>query len=246
MDVAKNLKVEEVLNKGGQKEFRSAVGKLLNVNNKSRPDVCFEAKCLSMLFGKATKKDLRVALKKMQKLQGIKTTMFFPYLGPEEEWTLMGYGDAGVKSLPDKLSSCGGQVIMLVNKRKKKVCIINWKSKKIVRRVVSFLAAEALALVAVMGTCEYFMPIVLYTDTRNLSRAVHSTNQVEDDWLMVDVVAVKDALDNHTVESIRRVSAKMMLADCLTKSGASPEMLMKVLQTGEYEMPDGIPDDVPQ
>ena len=236
------------------------MGKLLNVNNKSRPDVCFEAKCLSMLFGKATKKDLRVALKKMQKLQGIKTTMFFPYLGPEEEWTLMGYGDAGVKSLPDKLSSCGGQVIMLVNKRKKKVCIINWKSKKIVRRVVSFLAAEALTLVAVMGTCEYFkallkdifgekmatMPIVLYTDMRNLSRAVHSTNQVEDDWLMVDVVAVKDTLDNHTVESIRRVLAKMMLADCLTKSGASPEMLMKVLQTGEYEMPDGIPDDVPQ
>ena len=62
----------------------------------------------------------------MQKLQGIKTTMFFPYLGLEEEWTLVGYGDAGVKSLPDKLSSCGGQVIMMVNKHKKKVCIINW------------------------------------------------------------------------------------------------------------------------
>ena len=63
---------------------------------------------------------------------------------------------------------------------------------------------------------------------------------------MVDVAAVKDALENHIVESIRRVSAKMMLADCLTKSKASPELLMKVLQTGEYEMPDGISEDVPQ
>ena len=128
------------------------------------------------------------------------------------------------------------------------------------RNVVSSLAAEALVLVAGMGTCVYFkgllkdifgkkmatMPIVLYTDSRNLSRAVHSTNQVEDDWLVVYVAAVKDALDNHSVESIRRVSAKMMLADFLTKSEASPELLMKVLQTGEYEMPDEISEDVPQ
>ena len=213
-----------------------------------------------MCFGKAKKKDLRVALKKLQKLQGIETSMFFPNLGVEEDWTLVGYGDAGVKSLPDKLSSCGGQVVMLVNQNMKKACIINWKSKKLVRKVASSLAAEALALVAVMGSCVYFkallkdifgqkmagMPIVLYTDSRNLSRAVHSTNQVEDDCLVVDVAAVKEALENGTVESVRRVPAKMMMADSLTKNGASAETLMRILQTGEYEMPAGVPDDEDQ
>ena len=94
---------------------------------------------------------MRVALKKLQKLQGIKTTMFFPNLGEEEEWTLVGYGDAGIKSLPDKLSSCGGQVVLLGNAKKNKACVLHWKSKKLVRKVVSSLAGEALALVAVMG-----------------------------------------------------------------------------------------------
>ena len=41
----------------GQKEFRSAVGKLLAVGGQSRPDVCFDAKCLSTKFSKATKRD---------------------------------------------------------------------------------------------------------------------------------------------------------------------------------------------
>ena len=46
--------------------------------------------------------------------------MFFPDLGDIEEWSVVGYGDTGIKSLPDKMSSCGGQVVMIVNEQKKK------------------------------------------------------------------------------------------------------------------------------
>ena len=70
------------------------MAKILHISYQSRPDVCFEAKCLSTKFGKAKKSDLKSALKKIQKLKGIKTEMFFPNLGDIEEWNLVGYGDA--------------------------------------------------------------------------------------------------------------------------------------------------------
>ena len=54
---------------------------------------------------------------------------------------------------------------------------------------------------------------------------------------------VPNDIANGTVSSVRRVSGKECLADCLTKNGASAELLLKVLQTGEYKMPAGLEDD---
>ena len=116
MDIAQNLKMSDLLPPDGQTIFRGCVAKILHISYQSRPDICFEAKCLSTKFGKATKSDLKTALKKMQKLQGVHTKMFFPRLGSLKQLTFVGYGDAGIKSMPDKLSSVGGQVILLADK----------------------------------------------------------------------------------------------------------------------------------
>ena len=50
---------------------------------------------MSTKYNKATKKDLKMALHKIQKLQGIETKMFFPNLEDIADWRLVGYGDAG-------------------------------------------------------------------------------------------------------------------------------------------------------
>ena len=105
MDVADKLNMNDLLPAEGQTVFRGSVAKILHIGYQSRPDVSFEAKCLSTKFGKATKADLKISLKKMQKLQGVHTKMFFPKLGPLTELTLVGYADAGIRSMPDKLSS---------------------------------------------------------------------------------------------------------------------------------------------
>ena len=81
MEVCAGLDWDTEMTREGQREYRSVVGKLLSISVQSRPDVCFEAKCLSTLYNKATKHDLKIAMKKLQKLQGIKTEMFFPVLG---------------------------------------------------------------------------------------------------------------------------------------------------------------------
>ena len=254
MDVAQDLQVTDTLTAEGQTVFRGCVAKILHISYQSRPDICFEAKCLSSKFGKATKGDLRTALKKMQKLQGVHTRMFFPRMGALSELTYVGYGDAGIRSMPDKLSSVGGQVILLADCAKGLACVLNWRSKKLVRKVVSSLAGEALALVAAIGEMVYNkaimkqiygdeierIPVVMFTDSKNLYEAVHSTALVEDAWLIPDIAVIKDAIDNGTITCLRRVASDNMLANCLTKAGASSEELMTVLQTGNYSLPDGL------
>jgi len=139
----------------GQAEYRSCEAKILYIGFQSRPDVCFERKVLSTKYGKATKKDLKSALKKIEKLQGEPTHMFFPDLGEVKSWSIVGYSDAGVKSMLDKLTSVEGQVVVVVNEEKHAACILNWRSKKLQRKVVSSMAGEALAMVALIGEIVY-------------------------------------------------------------------------------------------
>ena len=254
MEIAQGLLMTDVLSPEGQKIFRGHVARLVHVGYISRPDVCFDAKALSSKYGKATKGDLKTLLKKIQKLQGVPTTMYFPNLGPLEEWLIVGYGDAGIKSMPDKLSSVGGQVILLVNTYTNLACVLSWRSKKLVRKVVSSLAGEALAIVATIGEIVYNkailkqiygdriddVPVIIFTDSKNLYESVHSSKLVDDAWLITDICIIKDALHDGTIKCLKRVSGEDMLANCLTKFGATAETLMEVLQTGRYILPPGL------
>ena len=49
---------------------------------------------------------------------------------------LIGHGNAGILSLPDKSSCVGGSVVILANKKTGRCCVLNWRSKKLVRKVV--------------------------------------------------------------------------------------------------------------
>ena len=68
MDLVKNINTTEIMGDECQTEFRSVVAKLTSIGQHSRPYICFEAKALSSRYGKATKQDLIVALKKIFKL----------------------------------------------------------------------------------------------------------------------------------------------------------------------------------
>ncbi len=196
-------------------------------------------------------------VKKMQKLKGETTHMCFPNLGNIGEWSIVGYCDAGIKSMPDKLTSVGGQVVLLVNQNKHLACVLNWRSKKLVRKVISSLAGKALAMVALIEDIVYHktilsqifgeainsIPTIIFTDSKNLHDSIHSTSLVDDAWLIPDIAIIQEALVQETVTCVRRVSKKDMLADCLTKAGASGETLMHVLQTGQYDIPSAGEDE---
>ena len=103
-----------------QTDFRAMVGRIGWLANNSRPDLCYDSIALSTKVGKATLADLKQAGKIMRKVKTESTEMKFLNLGPVEKWTIEGHGDAGYISLPDKVSSCGGQVIVISNRKERK------------------------------------------------------------------------------------------------------------------------------
>ena len=113
------------------------------------------------------------------------------------------------------------------------------------------MAGVALAMVAMIGEIVYTkailghifgdviktIPVIVFTDCKNLHDAIYSTCLVEDSWLIPDIAIIQEALEQGTVTFVRRVNNKDMLADCLTKAGASAGQLMQVLQTGQFTLP---------
>ena len=155
--------------------------------------------------------------------------------------------------MPDKITSVGGYVVLLCNKKTAKCCVLQWKSKQIRRKVISSLAGETLALIGVIGELVYTkavleqlygkrvqeIPTIAVTDSKNLAEAIKSTSLVDDPWLIPDIAVIKEAIEQKTISEVRRVPGEEMLADSLTKAGASGAMLLEVLRTGEYKLPGG-------
>ena len=252
MKNVKHLDAESKLDENGQTEFRSAVAKLSTVAYTSRPDFCFEVKAMSSKYGNATKSDLRKVQRKIILVKADSdSVMIYPKMNNIEDWVLVGHGDAGIKSMPDKMTSVGGRVILLCNRSTGAAAILSWQSKKLRRKVTSSLAGECYSMIGVIGELVYTkaviaqiygqriqeVPCVVVTDCKNLYEAVHSTSMVEDMWLITDIASIKDALERKEVTEIQRVPSERMLANCLTKAGASGEELMTILKTGKYTIP---------
>ena len=239
--------LNELLDDEGQSEFRTFVGRIGWIANSTRPDVAFDHMVLSMRLGKASYQDMKHVTRIMKKIKCEGTSMRFVNLGPIKEWSVQGYGDAGFKSLPDRISSCGGQVIVIMNSKLGLACVLDWRSKKIKRVVSSSTAAEALAanetldemvyvkavLVELLGTQADNLPLVLFTDSKNLWDAVHSTSLVENHRLRTDIAKLQESLKNNELSEFVRLGGKKMMADVLTKKGAFGYSLMHVLHTCE-------------
>jgi len=250
----KDLKGSDVLKEEDQTEFSSAVAKLATIAYTSRPDLCFNVKSLSSKYGKATKSDLKAVQRKivLLKAEGC-TELKYQKMGDIEDWILVGFGDAGIKSMPDKMTSVNGSVLLLCNRKTGAAAVLNWRSKKLRRKVTSSMAGECYSLVAIIGEMVYTkgvlaqiygqriqnIPCLAVTDCKNLYEAVHSTSLVEDMWLITDIAAIKEAIETGEVTEIQRVPSERMLANCLTKNGASGEELLKVMRSGRYTLPPG-------
>ena len=213
------MKTDEVLNEILQSTFRSLVGQIGYVANGLRPDLCFDKISLSTVVAKATVSDLKSAIKVIRKIKSEKTVQRFPELGSVDKWTILGYGDAGFRSLPDKVSSCGGHALLIINSESKAACVVSWRSRKLRRVVSSSSAAEALAandildemfyvkelLKEIVGQNAEKVSLELITDSQNLYRAVMSTTVIENPRSRTDIVKIKQSLRSGELACIRQV-----------------------------------------
>ena len=180
--------------------------------------------------------------------------MVYPNLGNLEDWVVIGFADASVHSMPDRIGSVGGQVLMIANKRTERACVLGWRSKQLYRVVHSSLAAEALALLELLGDLKHLrillaqmygqraadIPTVAVTDSKNLWQSVHNLKNVDDKRLIPTIIELKEAMTlDKCAHELRHVTGEHMLADGLTKKGGASEGLMVALQTGRYQLTGG-------
>jgi hypothetical protein len=98
----------------------------------------------------------------------------------------------------------------MCNTNKNIACFLSCKSKKIKKKVASFLAGETLAMIATIGEMVYIksilgqifgtrveeIPVLIVIDANNLEESIHSTSLVDDKWLVPDIATIKEAMEN--------------------------------------------------
>ena len=249
-----NVKQDEVLPQKFQTTFRSLASKLNMLAMTSRPDIMFDAKVLTTKYGSATKRDLTKAIKMIRRVKQEPTNLTLPDIGDISDWILVGITDASNKTIK-QVFSCGGYVIMLVNKHTSRAAVLSWSSKKIDRVCSSSFAAETLSLQKLAGNMFHVrqilkqmfgskaddIPGLALTDNQDLYSCVHNLKPCEDKRLLADIINIKQAIvDDKTIQELRYIPKDLMIADCLTKTGRLGEDLLKVVKTGVYHIPGGV------
>jgi hypothetical protein len=214
----------------------------------SRPDAYFELIELSTKFRCALVEDWLRARKVLRRLQEDHCGVFFPDIGSLKNVRLCVFTDAAYGNLSDGVSSTAGHVVFAIGADK--ACPISWKSNKIKRVVRSTLAAEVLACLQGLEDSLYLravlrdllpgiqVPIIAYVDSKSLKDNLHSTKLVDNRQLRIDMSAIKQLIENNEISSLRWCSGLSQLADCLTKRGASGELLRTIFQTGKLVIED--------
>ena len=225
------------------KQLRSTIGQLNWVATQSRPDIAFDVCQASVSFKDATLKDLKRVNKVIRQLHNCKVRIKCRNLGDLSQCSLVAYSDASYMNLSDG-GSQGGHIIFLRN-RLGHVIPLQWQSKRVRRIARSTMAAECLAMLDAVDSAfllksllEEILPgekcieIVSVVDNKNIFDSIQSTSSVEDKRLSVDIGYLREKINNKEIAGIRLVSTTKQIANCLTKSGASTELLLDVLDNG--------------
>jgi hypothetical protein len=205
------------------------------ISNNSRPGVSYDVCDLSNSVTEATRKEIFTSNKIIRKLKSDQVSIRLDNVGNLQQAEIIAYTDASYRNLKNN-GSQGGQLILLKD-RNGKYCMLNWKSKKIKRTVKSTEAAEGAELAFVLQSflkelTGVSVPITLRTDNKSLWQNIHSSKQLSDERLQIDISIMREMLEKSEVAKVEWVTTEKQLADCLTKKGASSRKLVQALGGG--------------
>ena len=128
MEIRKVDDRTEPLNKEEMKLYHKMTGKIAWLANSTRPDLCYQALCMSKKNQGATISDLRDINRILKHVHSKDSKLKYGHLGNKEDLVVIGLGDASYKQ-DDK--AVGGVILLLANSSFTKVSPIYWKSKQI-------------------------------------------------------------------------------------------------------------------
>lgn len=239
------------LTKVEMQNLRATAGQLNWVATQTRPDLSYDALELNTNMNNATVDQMLKANKAVRHARNVSGNILFPSLGSSSDWEIKVFCDASWGNLPDGVSSSQGHVIFLTGHTQKS-CPLAWTSNKIKRKVSSTLSAETLSMQDSLDEAVYLgtliteiyhdsysknkIPITVYTDNKSLYQNVHSTKQVHEKRLRINIAEIQRMMVTGEVQAVEWVQSRLQLADALTKRGADSDWLMECLSFGELRV----------
>ena len=220
--------------------LRKALGQLNWLANISRPEISFTVSEISSRVNSSSVSDLLSVNKAIKFVQTTQGHLTIPNLNLNAI-SIHVYADASFNNLAEGHSQ-GGQIVLLTD-NSGSCSPISWASNKIKRVVKSTLAAESMSFVEGADSA-YFVrqllsqilksqpdsyPIKGFTDSKSLFETIGTSHQIADKRLRVEISAIRQMVDNDEIK-IEWVTKDQQLSDILTKKGAYPNLLMRVLQ----------------
>ena len=214
-------------------------GQINWLSTQSRPDISFDSCQLANSLKSEDSKVFSFANKIIRKVKSQSVILQFRKNFDLKSCYVATFCDASFANLANG-GSQGSYVSLLVDGNGI-YCPIAWQSRKIRRVVKSTLGAECLAALEATETSIYLANIIkdilnlsqcvktyIFCDNKNLVNSVHSSTNIEDKRLIVDISALRDFLQQQELSDFVWVPTERQLANALTKQGASDELLLKV------------------
>jgi len=184
--------------------------------NLTRPDISFRTNMLSKVsLGENMKDNVKEARALIVEVKKTKVEIKYGPPGGPVELYLEVHADAAFGNVEEKTRSMEGAVIILWGSKGTGSPIF-WRLRVIPRVCKSAKSAE--------------------TFTLALIDILKSTKQSYKGRLILNNARLMEYLDLKQVKEILWVPTHMMLADSLTKAGADPSRLIKLLETGKFKL----------
>ena len=216
-------------------------GQINWLSTQGRPDISFDCCYIANSLKSGDRKVFAAANKIVKKVKNQDVTLAFYSDFDVSSCSVVSFCDASFANLPNA-GSQGGYISLLVDKNGVN-CPLTWQSRKVKRVVKSTLAAECLAAVACAEMTIYLARLIedilkipgnsvetyVFCDNKNLVNAVHSSTNLEDKRLIIDVSVLRDFLLQKELTKFEWVATESQLANTFTKQGASDKLLLNVL-----------------
>ena len=231
---------EEGFSSEQTKTLKQFCGQINWLTSQGRPDIAFNSCYIANSLKTGNSNVFHFANKTIRKIQQQEVNLNFPSAIDFQTCKVVSFCDASHANLPNA-GSQGGFVSFIVDQNGL-YCPITWQSRKLRRVVKSTIAAECLAAVEACEMSTYLafvlkeilrptrcIETVVYCDNKNLVNAVHSTTNLEDKRLLIDMSILRDMLLQRELSGFLWVSTDYQLANPLTKLGASCKLFVNVL-----------------
>lgn len=225
-------------------QLRAAHGQLNWLATQTRPDLAYDVCNLTTRLKHGTVDLILKTNKSIKKAKYNTVFLYYPKLDLKNI-TVRCYADASFGNLPDG-GSQGGSYVELVDQTQS--APILWQSKKLTRTPTNTLAAETIAMVEgieaaylmskllseIVHNSAVKVPVEAITDNFSLYEAAHSTTAITNRRLRIELAVLRRGITDNDF-SLNWISTGNQLADCLTKNGSNPKMLIEHI-TGKKVM----------